>query len=88
MKNWNWNKILGTGVDAASYVMSPVGVPLQAISYGTTGKSLGENITGESVSTDVQDKVFGGGKTGDAADALLNNQSLSALQQDIEAQNL
>jgi len=88
MKNWNWNKILGTTVDAASYVMSPVGVPLQAISYGTTGKSLGENITGESVSTDVQDKVFGGGKTGDSADALLNNQSLTASQQDIQAQKL
>lgn len=54
VKTWldkkpNRRRNVGTALDAASYLLAPVGVPGQAISYAATGKSLGENITGDSM---------------------------------------
>jgi len=71
----SFKKVLGSAID-----MSGVGLIVGA----ATGKTLGERITGE---TSYVSDLTGVG-TGNAANALSNNQKMTAMQQELEAERL
>lgn len=76
-----WNKILGTAIDVAGGVSG-----VNAISYGVTGKTIGSHLTGGSYASDLGDNILG--RNPNAKDNLMDYQTVSASQQDIEAQKL
>lgn len=78
-------KGLGTLIDVGSHFLAPIGVPAQLISYGLTGQSLGANLAGDSLASDVTDPIvektglWEGKSLGEGVVRSLNDLSLQQL---------
>lgn len=82
----DWKSILGTGIDAAAYLIPAAGWAAEGGSYALTGKSLGSNIAGDSYVPDAEGLKMTKGKT--SKDAVTDFQRNLSISQMLEAAKL